>query len=296
MLTKRQDKIINEEDNRVNQEELSREEQEKLAIENGDKGIFNSNKDKRIYIKHLKNQIKINRDNVKQNVLFFLLDPIVVILGIGGSYLGYTIYQSIFKPEVNILLMLLGHIGAPVLFLGGFPLILYGLSRIIGEDGWAIAKFLKENHKIKKMIKSLEKSTIKVNSKKKTDDNPVNNEIVEDSVEKEKTNPIKQSVRKISKEFEDLKNKILLVQDEKTKVRYSGELLEIVNYYGEVSPTMEIESNTLSVHKNILDRIVSLSFRVDETLKKEKKDEQESSEFNRMLDEVNKLSTKGSRK
>jgi hypothetical protein len=145
------------------------------------------------------------------------------------------------------------------------------------------------------MIKSLEKSTVKVNSKKKTDDNPVNNEKVEE-VEKDNTDPIKQSVRKISREFEDLKNKILLVQDEETKVGYSSELLEIVNYYSDISATMEKKGNILSVHKNILNRIVSLSFRVDETLKKEQKDAQESSEFNRMLDEANKISAMGSRK
>ena len=295
-LTKSRDKIVNEEDNKnsVNQEEISREDQEKHAIENGDKGIFNSNKDKRIYIKHLKNIIKENRGNVKENVLMFFIDPLITALGVGMFYLAFKAVEAV-EAGVDGFLFLIDFFSPPFLFLGSLPLMVYGLYRIIGEDSWAIAKFLKDNHRLKKIVRSLEKSTVKVNSKKKTDDNPVNNEIVEE-VEKDNTDPIKQSVRKISREFEDLKNKILLVQDEKTKVRYSRELLEIVNYYGEVSPTMEIEGNTLSVHKNILDRIVSLSFRVDETLKKEKKDEQESSEFNRMLDEVNKLSTNGSRK
>ncbi len=299
-LTKRQDKIINEEDNKniINQNALSRYEQEELAIENGDKGIFNSNKDKRIYIKHLKNQIKENRNSLPMDILMHIIDLILVAVGPASAY-GFVNLIEVSKPffesdtPISILTAFLG-ILSPCLVLIGLAISVGGIYRLVCADKLPIIRLI-NNHKLKKMIKSLEKSTVKVNSKKKTDDNPVNNEKVEE-VEKDNTDPIKQSVRKISREFEDLKNKILLVQDEETKVGYSSELLEIVNYYSDISATMEKKGNILSVHKNILNRIVSLSFRVDETLKKEQKDAQESSEFNRMLDEANKISAMGSRK
>ena len=299
-LTKRQDKIINEEDNKniINQNALSRHEQEELAIENGDKGIFNSNKDKRIYIKHLKNQIKENRNSLPMDILMHIIDLILVVVGPASAY-GYVNLIEVLKPlfksdtPISILVAFL-EILSPCLVLIGLAISVGGIYRLVCADKLPIIRLI-NNHKIKKMIKSLEKSMIKVDSKKKTNDTPVNNEIVEED-EKNNTDPIKQSVRKISKEFEELKNKILLVQDEETKVSYSSELLEIVNYYGDISPTMEKKGNILSVHKNILDRIVSLSFRVDETIKQEKKVEQEKNEFDSMIKEADRVKARGSRK
>ncbi len=305
---KKQEKIVKENELKQQQEVKKNE----VAIENGEKGIFNTEEDKKRYISHLKKELsnckfefpslfKIHKsivDKIWDNIIFKIL---VGFNFIGGGLLGLWGMLS-FAYTIDLKYVILMLSGGAISF--QMPLhIALVLSIIISYPFVSLVKAIKthsKKDKIKTKIKALKESLSKSISK---EDNNMFDELAKEAekaevnqIEKENSIPEHRAVEEILKEFNVLKNKIVLIQDEKQKNTYIEQLRKLVDYYEEVSITFSEKGNMLTVHRQVLEQVIVMSFEVEKLLKEEEKKQQQADEFDRMLDEANRVSAMGSRK
>ena len=340
-LTHKQKKVKKEEkkyQKKLSEAKKEDEDIEQIAIKNGNKGIFNSEEDKKIYISYLINNLKYkkgfkNAADIFSNDISGWLSTVDVFKKILDFFDFYD-DDAIFTSSIPACVSLIVFVVAAILTSGeifGIPLLLVGfcdLNVFVAHDNggkniisflisllgcilysaslpfrfvYSLAKSIitsmlhnsKIKHNIKKKIQMLEKSLKngkdKVNTKVKSKVDAVKENMVEKKLQENAGNNSKvnqQTIKDIIREFQLLKDKVVQIQDEKKKKEYSQELLDIVNYYKEISKTFEKNGNILATHKNILDQIVSMTFRVDEVLSEEKKAKETEEEFKKMLDEI----------
>ena len=170
------------------------------------------------------------------------------------------------------------------------PIIIDILFLIIGgitASGIIWGAELVDKRKIKKQIKALKKSLEMSKSKKGNEKNSVKVAELSETVEKIKQEVINNQpiINAVTEELKKLRDKIQEIKNEKKKKAYAQELLGILGQY-----KMLANATEGNIHKKILAQLVSLTYRVDETLKEETMARENKEEFKKMIEEVDKKS------
>ena len=149
-----------------------------------------------------------------------------------------------------------------------------------------IVEGLVDKFRDRKKIRLFEKS-LKKNGKRNNNKQKVVSKTKEEV--KEETKNVKPVMQQILKEFVQIHDKILKIKDSKTKEQFARELLALTNSYKEASQSIEDNNGSFYLmHKNLLDQIVSIEYRVDEVLKQEATVQSTREEFTALIEEVDK--------
>ncbi len=269
-----------EQEARMNILEGRREE----IIENGEKGIFKSDEDKEVFISYLQHKVvdigKIIVKGIREDAVIFtnLMCSLMVFFGV--CFLGATC-SEIFKLTVAWTDILKLTIVGNIIVLPPF-----NYNQLIKSNGLDIRDII-ANRKLKKQIKALKKSLEISKVKKGNEKKNIKALELSKTVDKIKQEVINNQpiIIAVSSEFKKLRDKIHAIKNEKNKKEYAEELLSILGQYKTISN--ETEGN---IHQKILDQLVSLTFRVDDTLKEETRARESQEEFKKMIEEVDKKS------
>ncbi len=254
------------------------------AIANGDKSVFKTEEDKKRYLKYLKDEIKSTK--VPWTVFFSALGILASII----LTIGTTIYLGIYQGVSDIMVLINMLLGTGLVFTSAK---LYFIDK--EEDRYFFDTF-KYKRKLKKKVKQLEKSLSKKvtnsihNTKTMVQEAKINDL---DEVKESETKEVKHSaVDVIVEDFEKLTQKIDKIKSVEERKKYSKEILNMINNYKEAAKSFIKNGDTLSVHQNIVNQIVSMSERVEGTIRQEEQLARSQKEFEQMLDEVNRLASR----
>ena len=289
--TTNEKKELKKTENERKKEEL---EVRNIAIENGDKGIFNSDDDKRIYIEYLKEELK-KIPTIGKSIVYIASGLISLLLLFAAFFTPLMLGIELFEGLSDIIK---GLSIVPTLGISTFVTIVlikkfadfHEFLSDLGIDDVSSLDEIIEKRKIKKRIKALKNSLSKSKSKeivsKRKEESIVE---VKDTSTTKSLNPVKHSVKEISKEIRELKEIILKINNDEQKKEFSSELLEILDYYKEVAKTFEEKGDYLSVHRQLLNQIYSLRFRAEELIREEKKRKKTDDEFRIMIEEIDSI-------
>jgi hypothetical protein len=279
------------------------EKKHKSIIKNGDKGIFRSEKDKIIYIKHLMKQLgELNKKNKefsfidKNSDISCFMDifdkcPEIVHKYCVGRFIFFGICSIIllilifplgtsFPIILTLLLISTGLlIGALLndsldrcisIILPIFLLIRYSISR------------LKEKSKLKGKIDGLMKKVTTIEKSLKDPTKLLEEEIVQvNSSDKVITQEAYEIIKNMIYENRD---KIVNIHDNKKKNKYGSELSEIIDF------ERVVLKNSKGINpQDIINQLKRLSYQIDKEISTEERIEQNNKTYDEMIDECNKV-------
>ena len=249
------------------QQEKEKKDNE-IIIENGDKGIFNSDEDKLVYIEYLKKEIKRIKALVEEEY------PMRIVIYAGAIPSAIVVAMTLlFQSPLFLMFLLI--IGGGI-FAAGFVV----KNRM--------ESYITKIRPLKKKIESLEKTL----SKNLTKNNQKMNELVEEAekngLEEKNENKTNPAVEVILKDFEELTKKIDQIESVEKKKEYSKGILQIINSFKVASKSFDL----LSARQDITNQIVNLSSLVDGTIREEESIRRSQREFEEMLDEVNRVASR----
>lgn len=299
IMTKRQQAAKKE------QEKIDDLEKRQLGeiVRNGDKGIFYSEDDKKTYIEYKKNnlnQISLTKGLLSEarkfiskrhldldaHIIAALSVILVCILGMASVLsMGFCL----FVVEYGVANLFIGFVSSVITaikngegrsYSPNYFLLsgLVGLGKM-GKDfvGRLIEK-MKNNKKLRLLKKSINAT--------RTTQRPMleqQEEVVEEKKE-DKTKNNDALMQQVLREFIIVHDKVMNLKDKKKKEQYAKELLELTDKYKE--EIEKADTSNYMIHKNLIDQVVSLGFRVDEELKSEQQDKSTQQEFDTLIEEV----------
>lgn len=258
---------------RKKEEEKLEEDRCELAIKNGNKGIFRSDEDKSRYLEYLKKELKKTKFPFNRLGYYILL---LVLISVITAGIVVFIIQGIIP---NVILGLMVGFFFTILCLTSMDEDLKNVPTIF--------QTLKKKHELKKKIKSLAKALTKnIHKTKALVEEAKENGLEEEKDNEKKTNPV---IDDILADFEKLTQKIEEINSIEEKKKYSKEILEMLNYFKNEAKKMATTGDTLDFRRNITNQIVSLTGRIEETIKQEVELAKTKTEFEEMLEEVNRV-------
>jgi hypothetical protein len=289
------------------------EEKEKLVIRNGEKGIFNSDEDKKIYLNYLKRELK-NKNRYKSELVYnyrtlyqftALFTAIFdLLLAIGAIVTAFSIGFGAIAASETFSVIMMG-----VSIYGWIKFLVYDFLELVpnawdfsSKDeseykvsllGKILGKILTKR-KLKKQIKGIEES---LKQGKVLDIKGVTalNEYEKQQQEKV-VNPIQKSVQEVSQEFRKVQERINQVLSDVKQKEFSAELLNILdNYKKQIAESGE-KGNYIIVYKNAINQLIALAHKVSETMRKEEQEQRTQAEFANMFSEVDRVQTRRANK
>jgi len=285
---------------------------------NGERGIFKNDKDKKLYIKILKNsKLPVLRSYLEdiKNDIFFSCDNFLKYREMKFDRSSDPIFITLFG---GIAILILGILGFPefILFSGlGIIIIdnVYDLTIAVidkesvyrkmkfrsissifvalGKSPYYLWKIFRENWNINKRIRGLQKSLAKTDN----EDGSVKSvkglkkEVVKEvnkAFSKEKDeNIIKESVNNMTITLDNLHNKVLGIEDTTVKSDLSKRLLEVIFSYVEKSKTFNDKGIDEEFQKTILDKVADISNETEIQLEKERQEKEAAINAKRIKEE-----------
>ncbi len=308
--------IDNKEIDCFKDEETKKKEQEKkekIVIRNGEKGIFNSDEDKKIYLNYLKRELQ-NKNRYKYELVYgyrtlyqftALFTAIFdLLLAIGAIVVAFSIgFGAIAASENFAVIMMLSSIYGWIKFLVyDYPELILNAWDFSSKDeseykvsllGKILGKILTKR-KLKKQIKGIEES---LKQKKVFDTKGVTalNEY-EKQQEEKVVNPIQKSVQEASQEFRKVQDRINQVLSDVKQKEFSAELLKILDDYKKEITESGEKGNHMIIYKNAINQLIALAHKVSETMRKEEQEQRTKTEFANMFSEVDRVQTRASGK
>ncbi len=285
---------------------------------NAERGIFKNDKDKKLYIKILKNsKLPVLRSYLAdiKNDIFFSCENFSKYREMRFDRSSDPIFITLFG---GIAIIILGILGFPefILFSGlgiiiiddVYDLIIDFINKesvyrktkfrsissifvALGKSPYYLWKIFSKNWNINKRIRGLQKSLAKTDN----EDGSVKSvkglkkEVVKEvdkAFSKENDeNIIKESVNNMTITFDNLHNKVLGIEDAKIKSDLSMRLLEVIYSYVEKSKTFNDKGIDEKFQKSILDTVADISKETEVQLEKERQEKEAALNEKRIKEE-----------
>lgn len=262
--------------------EIIKQNEHSRIVENAEKGIFENEEDVKVYIDHLKRNIK----EVKKNIPSLLFE----------IFFDFTDWQELLAHAALLLveigvLIIMCNVGIPIPVVVGFG-GLWKSVEFLTEGGDDLIECIGNIHKIKRKIKKLNKILDKSKSLGKTKkriNGTIDGKETETVLEFDDKNDreLEQRISKklFSDDFKEIAAKIKKIRDKTKRDECFNALSEILEAYKGLIITKS--STPLEYESKISSMLVDLTFKVEEVLRRDASSFQD--DFDTLMDEIEKM-------
>ena len=286
---------------KLNQEKDDFKRRTKHVIANGERGIFKSDKDKVIYIKYLKEEIKKIKDEVKNFPYFDKTDNIYKLSDIIDKYDDAAETYCVIRGVLGLPMAIAGLIIAIFtsmellgLILLGAGVFLFWITGPTVDDGINISiiaplvsiiyysiKRLVEKNRVKRKIKDIVKRMIPLEKSLSDPTLLFKEEVFKVKENKEVSQETYETIKNM---IYQLRDRIVLVEDHNKKNKFGNELTQIIDF------ERMINKNNKSINpQDILNQLKRLSYQVEKEINEKNRVNYNNKACDEIVEECNKV-------